>query len=1074
MTHLVHRWASQTIVLASLFCSGALPAAGATGDGQCVLTLTQALQYRLKSGEAVTADLTVAIERQGGKWLADAYATAEKYNNGLHLVTVEVADAKGPDLELDVTLTRAGGTGWGENTGPEGVAHYSVKLAAVGDAWTGGFSGGLQQTYHGKPLADGLKYERSGQAAMRTAPPSRLTVAGHKPPAAGEHPRLFFRAGDLEQLRKRAQTDIGRKFIARTRELLDRNAGGFAWNRDGSKGVPYTEGTHAAGHAFLYALTGEPAQAERARWMAFRAMAANGGEWGSWGNSLRIPGVAVAYDLCHDAWKKSDPAFVHDAGAWLEAAAVGRGANPDTHFDGTFHAAGGLAALAVLGDPCPSPREPCDPAAAALLPAPEGFSPVAGAPVFDFTDGQIAKKWLLAGGFSPGYGGEPLKAIGGPGAARPSAGDKFRQGDAEFDWVERTFDAPRIGLYKFEVKPAPKGAGPADFARDGGLPVLAYFHAVLDNDKPRAVQAWPRATGAWQGPDMPIPGVRLWIAGRQLANGDVVRLQRGKYPVTMELSFAGQMLIAPRLLEYTAERFAADQARHRRERGAWEAAGKAWPDAPARCRRMARFIERYVDLCYGDAGFVTEDSTQADAIYNLLPYLVAYGNVTGRDIIAAHPHVRRIMPHIVLTQRRFLRHDWGVEHFRVMGFPELCDDTSRRLLRGEIDRAQAGGGLGQVDSGSLTLPWDGMFAMLNYPFDGGVPRREDAFLPRVLEDKRFGGYVLTRQAGRREFQAILLCQQNAPRSSVTAGDFSILVDGRLWTGYGNAGGGFFRPACLTKVEIPNVVRVQGAIPTRGARRLHFEKLGDDGSAVLSMVQDYWVDGSADDAHSAPKVNDPANIGVRAVRSIAVDYSGRCGAPMLVAVADCVTAPGQRAVWTQMNLPGTDGHNNEGRFATKGSTFQLAEPKAQLADPNRATLAGASFGPAAGVLIEYRGDWAEMCDPGRPPPHFQAAVKATLPRTEDAAGKAAPPKRRKPDSHDDVLAEMDAFQAATKPATQPAAALPPVETFYLAVFTVQEGKPPAIRAEGRDRDTRLAIAGRTVRFNGARIVLGDAP
>ena len=46
-------------------------------------------------------------------------------------------------------------------------------------------------------------------------------VAGFKAPVAGEHPRLFFRKGDLPELKKRAQTPEGQAIIKRLGLLLD-------------------------------------------------------------------------------------------------------------------------------------------------------------------------------------------------------------------------------------------------------------------------------------------------------------------------------------------------------------------------------------------------------------------------------------------------------------------------------------------------------------------------------------------------------------------------------------------------------------------------------------------------------------------------------------------------------------------------------------------------------------------------------------------------------------------------------------------------------------------------------------
>lgn len=50
--------------------------------------------------------------------------------------------------------------------------------------------------------------------------PIPAVVPGHVAPAPGEHPRLFFRRGDLPELRRRAATPEGKQIVARLRELL--------------------------------------------------------------------------------------------------------------------------------------------------------------------------------------------------------------------------------------------------------------------------------------------------------------------------------------------------------------------------------------------------------------------------------------------------------------------------------------------------------------------------------------------------------------------------------------------------------------------------------------------------------------------------------------------------------------------------------------------------------------------------------------------------------------------------------------------------------------------------------------
>ncbi len=146
-------------------------------------------------------------------------------------------------------------------------------------------------------------------------------VKNYQPPKPGEHPRLLFRRGDLDALKKKAKTPEGKAILKRLRFLLDGKNGEtmttvFQTTKDGGKadtpGV-YTMG-HMAGYGLLYQLTGQKKYAEFGRQCFEKALA--GQRDRDLRYSFRKPGgplragpalgwYAVGYDLCHDGW---DPA----------------------------------------------------------------------------------------------------------------------------------------------------------------------------------------------------------------------------------------------------------------------------------------------------------------------------------------------------------------------------------------------------------------------------------------------------------------------------------------------------------------------------------------------------------------------------------------------------------------------------------------------------------------------------------------------------------------------------------------------------------------------------------------------
>ncbi len=198
--------------------------------------------------------------------------------------------------------------------------------------------------------------------AEQSAQPWPAPVPGHVAPKPGEHPRLLFRKADIPALRERAATPRGRKIVQRLRMLLgnDGQALPDAYNTHfpvniaprGHKKLPVGAFTnaHAAGYGMLYQLTGEKKYAALARQCLERMFDADryavgydeikkarGGLWRYKGDESKLAGkvlrygqpdrderytwtrpgaklrigpmmaqVALAYDLCYDAW---DPAF---------------------------------------------------------------------------------------------------------------------------------------------------------------------------------------------------------------------------------------------------------------------------------------------------------------------------------------------------------------------------------------------------------------------------------------------------------------------------------------------------------------------------------------------------------------------------------------------------------------------------------------------------------------------------------------------------------------------------------------------------------------------------------------------
>lgn len=220
-------------------------------------------------------------------------------------------------------------------------------------------------------------------AAEGLPAPWPADVPGFVAPAPGEHPRLFFRKGDLPALRAKAESPEGRAIVARLRKLLD-GADGNAMPKqhrpedapygDRSQPVELPEGaytmSHAAGYGLLYQLTGDRRYADLGRecfewaWRGIRDRDAKGRyAWKDPQGALRagvaLGWYAVGYDLCCDGWdeafrmKAAQAIQDYNEGSFQSLPELARGArhHPGSNHWGMQVGGAALALLAIKDDP---------------------------------------------------------------------------------------------------------------------------------------------------------------------------------------------------------------------------------------------------------------------------------------------------------------------------------------------------------------------------------------------------------------------------------------------------------------------------------------------------------------------------------------------------------------------------------------------------------------------------------------------------------------------------------------------------------------------------------------------------
>ena len=205
-------------------------------------------------------------------------------------------------------------------------------------------------------------------------------VAGWQAPAAGEHPRLFFRRADIPDLRKRADTPEGRAILARLKTLLGGGeampkvfgAARQAYDKNEKKeDLPVGTYTlwHGAGFGLLYQVTGESKYADLGRQCVEKAFDGQRDRddrysWVKPGGALRagpsIGAIAMAYDLCYDGWDEEFRTKVgqelqnydQDGGAMtLRNMALTPKHPPGSNHYGCQVGGAALAVLAIMGDP---------------------------------------------------------------------------------------------------------------------------------------------------------------------------------------------------------------------------------------------------------------------------------------------------------------------------------------------------------------------------------------------------------------------------------------------------------------------------------------------------------------------------------------------------------------------------------------------------------------------------------------------------------------------------------------------------------------------------------------------------
>lgn len=980
--------------------------------GDAMLVLSNAIWWVGKLQEP--RNIALRLQRLDGAWDPVVVGHTIRGQNASHygFITESAAEPDGAQrlkLRLFVRPDR-----W---IGGEGHAAYTLKLQYSGEACSGTWTGVVQ----GVRASGALSGE--WEAVQRPA--------GYAAPASGERPRLLMRKSDLPGLRERIATPEDQATLA-------------ALKADGS----------VVAQAFVYALTGDAACGQKALAALDGPCNPQRGWWHHTGGdqhgpAIRIVEHLIAYDLAYDlctpemhAGLRENIANNLDLYYW---GALNSQFNPNdtSNWSLLYRSALGLMGLTLLDAPPSAPDSGADEAAGAAAPAfprlspPAGFAPAGDTPVarWKADDKGVLRPWLFAGPVAERCRDDAFAAAGGTGALRPVAGgsiagNTFRvlaeteYKDVSVDLAKLTGRKPYLGCYLYTVLE---------------MPEAGYYRLETTGVKGTRFQ-------------------KAYIAGHAMECRDYVYLAAGRYPMAVrvwtEPVGGWEPLVFWAKLEPATEAAALGWQAGRESIAAADAeCGVGWRerlvretgrnlDAWAYARMAAYRAEKYFVRGLGDFGWDQEGGYTRHAMHLAMPFAQCFRNTFGRDIRGADRAGKWLALASACTI--FSENGATMQTYSSGGGPmdltlfargfNLVPDALRPAVLWTWNRADELAKAGKYkDINRISAQYDSLSTIMRFISVPPTLKEEnpEGILSRVTVDRQKGGYVFrNRWKDGDDCVVQLFANCNCAGgswSSYESGDLRIDGLGVSWAVRGQGyGQGSYREVLDSSAQQSMVDVGEQYFNGTPAWTTHFapEK---DGSGIVSLNMDdvyihypkvaTVVTNRGRESLSIKAAGGPTNLGIRAVRSLAVDYSGASGAPCLVAVAD--------------RLSGTRGSNTWTLVTEKEHIVTVTNNVFVIAATNGATLRGTVVRPANATLrlassefgheVNYRGN------------HAHTRFKRTM---------------IKADGRDK---DQD----------------------FLVVMTIQRGDAPAVAIAGKGSDVRATVGRRSVNFDGQKLLLDSA-
>ena len=993
--------------------------------------LPQQLELRL-SGAAFAGpeqtpgspSLLLNVNRYGDRW--ERVVGTGNFNRAIHTGRVARAalSADQVALTLDMDLQS---DAWVKG----GRARYDLVLKRTGG---NRFAGRYTGTFRGAAV--------KGAANAVILPPLKAPDSGFEPVRPGEHPRILFRERDLPALREKAETPFGKAAIANM--------------------------TDAIGLGIRYQLTGDRKYADQARAFVERLLVGNykevkapGSHHGMyhWGPVWEQAGVA--YDLCYDAWPAEFRSRVEQFivlwtyRIFAPYTMFNTQAQYDfgNHESGWFYYGPALAALAMWGEKGKEPARPPMPDAITEIPPARGYRPGRGVPVLPLVLGKAPTQWLYTRPLDCIFDGDPLAELGGAAQCRPERGTALTADGMRlvFEPLPEEFMDPENGailniaksIRRSHVRRMP---GP-EMKKDG--PLTAVFYTVLRNDEPRLVKVNTLLT-RWDSEE-------FWLGGHLLAHGQVVELQKGLYPLTVIARIRLRRdRLTSRLVQATGQDAEKSKAVVAAARRACEDRTRDWDVDRAEWKRTGGFNQQFQELFeitrwvmythyregMGTGGFQPETATSCVNV-GLLPttYTAAYRNVFGTDVSPfadASMYVpRRVFSHFYGEQGPPTTLDFNGPNalssdLFVCNFPVIPDAMQPAMLWAWNRQAGVTGpsDAAKVLKGSIASIVHRAF--LWYPLNMQAKPPKDV-LPLTWEAPDYGYFGFRNaHAGKDDFlvQVYGRCRVPHGYNMPNAGTFAVQGLGQTWA------------HALPSLRLHNlrsfgnVVLLPEDLTNEGACGIvSYSRLEKDGSGVVTIdLRDVYAAQADKKGPLYEKYGqfrrDEAfrDSGVTGLRSIAVDYSGKSGSPCLLVLVDKI-AGGKSKLWKWILTD--DEKDRNGKVITPG-------------DLSRTKVEG-----NAAVVTKPDGSSMRLTFVGPANPQIKAENRAiTYVQTYNRGNAEMPAPGLYATGGD------------------------PTDGGFFVVVTIQRAEAPAVKVEGAGLSAKVRVGGRTVTFDGQKVLLGE--